>query len=985
MSLGPLQKEELAGLKLPGVPQKICYHEGMYLFYCIDNSLHTYNVDKKLSIKLPPPTISCRVTTIALSPAHTIASICFEDGSMQLFDLCANKASKAMNRYRKVCITYSCFINDSLLVLFDKSNTITRNKISTGMFGISAKEISSKYFTTFAQQLLIPSVTKPPSIIKPGAVARCISPQFESILGISFYNKFILASTIPDFKIIAEYPINNPIGSFHLANTDCLMLAIANETTLNIYSISGSKKPELVKTYSHQMKPKLVSFLSNSIVAITSEENNVMVFTSEEPAEAKLDTEGFILSVESCINVITHNSIIYYSMSSFEDRIRQMNSFEEIISLCQKALQDDPDSSIGLPPTLITKSIVIENAITEKFNERIFQMLEQQNPSEVAQYAINLSKELFLKNWVVNHGLRIFNEKEQALILIRIILQTDPDATFFFYTQEFVEMLISNSQNIDINQFLVKLPSKITPPKILLPYAYERHDHEMIANIYLNRLHDPKGACLIMLSENNFDKVIQIIKDNPSQSLFKWLFSFDQGKFPYLQQLMNHSAEQTIEIFGLVFNDNPFSDEILMNAIISTLSSMQATISNPVHIFVENKLLEQNIHLNAASLHYILPKIFSNEFNEPDQREPLLLSLIDSNLPEKLVISFIPLCDIFNFITAKRMIQVKLKMFSSILQDILDKNSENPFAWIKNIFRQDAPPDSIKDVFIINSEILIFKDVKEYASLALSHFATSIDAIIESIKNAEYRNIFIYQILKNGKDKKLGKYLNSAIPFVCDHFPNDLIMFIKAFDFEYDSELVSICEKQGLIDCCAYISLKSENPEKINEYLQQLICYELIDKIDIICEIIKLNKSATNIEMLVDGFYEVIVKTDLEGVDKLSEAMKKVALSCTDFYEFLETTCKRFSILDKEKYVKFIKLFFTNSSFTAPQAMRLKSLLNNVILDESLIDELKCANCTLKLFIPESGIRILPCGHALHNNNFCIRCNLCLNNDKMSI
>lgn len=158
-----LASKDVAGLQVDSPMTYGVNYDEIFVFLCPDGSVHLFNSDTAEQSLFPPPdrSITSRVSSIAISPAHTLVFAGFDDGSVQLWDLSLKKAVKGISKARKGTISHCAFVGDFDVCTFDEQLELSLFTISSGFFGFSLKESSLTIFRTFAGQLLVPPVYRP--------------------------------------------------------------------------------------------------------------------------------------------------------------------------------------------------------------------------------------------------------------------------------------------------------------------------------------------------------------------------------------------------------------------------------------------------------------------------------------------------------------------------------------------------------------------------------------------------------------------------------------------------------------------------------------------------------------------------------------------------------------------------------------------------------------------------------------------------------
>jgi hypothetical protein len=97
--------------------------------------------------------------------------------------------------------------------------------------------------------------------------SHCLAPKFAHYLGISMFNRFVIAEIKPTFRIVLDRPASKTQAAFISPDPDILFLALTTTNQLFVYKLTGAD-PELICERSIDVTSKCVAFLSESAVAI---------------------------------------------------------------------------------------------------------------------------------------------------------------------------------------------------------------------------------------------------------------------------------------------------------------------------------------------------------------------------------------------------------------------------------------------------------------------------------------------------------------------------------------------------------------------------------------------------------------------------------------------------------------------------------------------------------------------------------------------
>ncbi|KAH0787908.1 vacuolar protein sorting-associated protein 8 [Histomonas meleagridis] len=1040
-----LSQKEIKGIQFAAPPVMSVSSDDYFLFLYSDGSIHTFDSNSLKTSTLPPHSKSVSassVTTIAVNPPHTLAAIGLDDGTLLFYDLVDSKMLKKMAKAAKGAVMYSLFLGDFTYLCYDISGNVTVYKISISKLGasisflgsaITIKESISITIDQHIYQISAPMIFH--SICIPQKItqnSKCDSEAFSNIVGISTENSFLLTNFSTEFKVITEQQISNSLIAFSPVVEDVIYYALANESQLIIYSLDSTnfQSTELYSQDSSK-RPVFLTFISPFILSIIYEDNSCLLLWFKEfyKVETTIPFQGTFLHGVSNFRIITNDKIWKFSLFSFAEKIeifQETHNHHGAIEFCKKAKNNELHGIVGLPQNPSQKSLFIERQISvileQMLNEEI-KTSDKNKISESIDFLIQLSKDLSMSDWITSNAIRYFKSSEYLKIFFEHIIKGDPDAQFFHYTKNFVDLLIETYPDPSIRDFLLKLPSKAAPTTSLLKYCLSSKDLNLLKNVYIERLNDPLTCVKIFANSKDYETVSDIILDvisndfntnNKANSLIEWLFSFsDEFRFTHFRNLMELNHNQTIQVvFNYVErNQQPMTSKQFINDYIYILNLKQTPTNDRLYKLMENFILESQPILIDLSLKYVLPKIFSNEYTEPDQRDEVLLVILKTSLTPTLQSKLIPFCEEYNFSKSRNYLYENSNNYERITRSYLLYGNDDPFSYIINVLQQnnEQSKEGIKKALLTNAVLLITKDIHQYLNIILKYFPNDFhNDLIKTLKDETILNYYIKSLFEtcpnpsiNYNDLDLKNYLE----YLCKYFPDEVYSFLISLR-DIDVEYLKLCKKYCIFDACTYLSYRVGDVDESYHYLYEYFETKLMDFVedkinDINPLILFINDFLTKFKILdYETITLSIIKSFIlplydcknkEKVSILSETLRKICSIAIDYVPFnliLKTIIIEFApfnvdtirsslcgIINDFNYdidtTKSLANLFRNDERKSQEKYILQSISGTKFYDG------KCGTCHRSLTSGSSLVNIFSCGHAFHANKDCLPKQMC--------
>ena len=1040
------------------------FHDGIFIFYNNqDSKVHfsNFNTLSSTTLDLANTKMKSDLNTIAISPAHNIAAFGYSCGTIQLFSLQDQKVVKVFTRPKGTSILSLIFLSDEILVCSSSDNMLTTYKVSAGRFVTSFKE-------NFTTQLSEPAILLQPlplyqynnELSKP----RCISPELEGVIAVRTKTHLALADLSNNFDIFFENGYDDDcIFSFSEINNTEFSLGIATSTSIEVIKYANKKSSPSFFSYPINFYPNFVTFLAPSILFVIYDDIKGYLFSfsksneydeiSPEIHNEQIPFKGCLVNGKSMFYLFGSENSYKISMVNFSETIAQYKEegkFDDAIDFCKRAVEGDYRATVGLPSNNVQRNLKIEEAISSFLEEKcINDFKNNKKPEEIAKFFIKLSMNMKFHNWMIVIGLKIFKQNKHLHDYFQEIIAFDHEATFFSYTKEFVDELLNNDSNLDINSFILLLPRSVSKPQQLIQYAYKKNDIKLMANIMIQKLNNYIDSAQSYYNANDSESLCELFHSylfpsvndkHLSESLIKWLFGIKRDEngnisFPLLACMLSYKNPLVIDTLEkikriLETSNKPFGLDEFVNAILIVISNnSEIDQTHKIFKFVENVIVNCNVIINNSNLKLMLSHIFTDNFSEPDNREGLLIVIINQNYPIEFKKGLLQLCDKFGFRTAKRQIQVETKMYDNLFKESICNPDDDIFNIIKRLIRTNEKDiDLIQLAIETNAKYLIEKNVAKFVPILIEYFPNLLQKMIEIITEDSTRNIYIKELLNYHEMSELNLSKNISFQFctfLCKYFPEDVRKFLEC-QKENITDFRSICEDYKILDCCALIydytgDMKSftfylcsyfenkmfyftysQSPDITSVFVNQLqFVSKELEKI-----ISKKSKSSpAEIEELCKkllgcfklSFYALQEKLHYSEellclkTDILKNSFKQFCLIISNlipFHTLLEFIVHEFYELNIEYTLPSLISLINDAAYDIQTKSALAELFHqdeqnahykNILLHikGALNNSMSCGMCGGIINGVNCCIRLFPCGHAFHDNQTCLPKQIC--------
>ncbi|OHS96094.1 hypothetical protein TRFO_37762 [Tritrichomonas foetus] len=877
-----LQAREISGIKVDSPPVLCTTHDSFYFYLCENNTICTFDSKFLTNAKLPPYDSAigpAKVTALALSPSHTLGVACFSNSSIQIYDLINNKPLKSNPLRSSSAITHCVFLNDATIICCDTNHVLVAYSLTflktLSFMRKAIQESFSLKLDGTVKAMIVPPIARPPESLmnmKINAESKKITQNFNDFICISTEQSFSITrinEKIVDKKEdILKFDVKGAVASFSLQNSNTLLCAYAAPCDISLIKITPTEYSANRISDAIDQIPVHIAFITDNSLAIVFSENSCLItsITEMQGCHTSIPVNGLYIDGYNSIVVFSPTKLYEVKMVTFEDKIeafREKDDFQNAVNLCRKAMKNDQSASTGLPANESQKARVIERVLSPFLESRTEKRLKFEfQVEEQADYLMNLSKDLKMTDWIVSGALNLFNEANQLPLFFKKIIMTDPDAKFFNYNDNFVDLLLKEHGDLDITSFLLCLPTKVAPHKKLLEYGLNTKNSELLAKIYLKKLNDPVKCVSIYSHANNEQKIFEVLSEYISEdtqihadNLIRWIFSSTgNNKLPHIRKIISNNQTDLINQIQIYITKQseksgvtpPMTLNQFVNACIYATMLENIPDNSLIHQLMESYVLNMKASLTKMSIKYVLQRIFNDEEIDPKMkksREALLLVVLDTKGLDPIILeNLMPLCTTYKFSLARKQIQTALRRFDIMIKDaIVEDGGEGIFQFIQQqidlvIREKDTEAlQKIKKSLISNAPLLIAKDVQSYINLFITKFYDANEELLATLNDSKIKHYYLRALLNDERAAKMQltqKDAESHILFLCKYFPHETRRFIKNRENVNVGTFLEICKSSNVLDACAVICNKIGETEKSFTYLNMYLEKQLYDYVN---------------------------------------------------------------------------------------------------------------------------------------------------------
>lgn len=886
-----LKLQPLQFIKVPLNTKIYDSHENVFVYFSdSDFLLHMFNIQtcNISTIDVSVVKNKSNPTAISISPTHTIIAVGFENGSIFLYSTQNQKFSKVKMKMKPTPVVSLSFISDSLLIEANQDKTLTAYTLNTtgNLFSTVCKDI--RELTILSEPAL--SILSPPvyQFISKSSRPRCVSKYLSKIFIYKTKNYLAVCELSEQFNVLLELPYEDCCVNFSPPYDDEIHFGIAKTESIEVYKITKRKTIELIFFYQINFVPNFLTFFAPTLFLVfyddvkgylfsISKDESVIRESVDQAYEINNETlpqKGVLVNNTNHFFLFAERNSYKITMTTFYETMihfkQSPSNFNEVIDFCKRALSGDYRATLGLPYNYDQKSMRIEESLTPFLNTECESKIIQLNKEqlvEVEKWVIQLSKELNLKNWAINSGVRIFQKYNDLNNFFNEIISIDPDATFFTYTQEFVPLLLDSCKEFHspkINDFILSLPKKVASAKDLIQYARSTNDNWFLSDILIKKLNNFVDAATVLYNSKDREHLALLLNkylhshatDPPNAiALISWLFAIKQQEenetknysFPHLLFLFEYDDMNLImEILSKIrefikIDKKPFGASEYVNSILYTIQT-NPTLKTEETVFesMEQLIIENNVQISKDNLPILFSRIFREKSvkTESDYREALLIIIINENISREFNEKLLPLCEKFDFRVAKRHIYITNHNYEKAFKELISNAVENPFNFIRQSIRiNERNSDEIGQALINLAPDLVKINIEEFLSIMETYFPSLISQIIfmlDSNHDEETKNYYIRYLTRFEDISKLQlstPILMSFCIFLCKFFPDEVTAFLAS---QNDSltDYYKICQKYQIYDGCAVIASKLNDIKSFTTYLCDFFKVKMIIFVD---------------------------------------------------------------------------------------------------------------------------------------------------------
>jgi hypothetical protein len=836
-----------------------------------------------------------------------------------------------------------------------------------------------------------------------------------------------------EFLVSFEVKGDRSACAFSVQNPDELQIAVSIGGKVLVYTASADKPPQQVSSIDVDLEGVYISFVSSAIVITlnASLEGFLVSVTGNFKSRVKSQFQGEFTAGDDRFYVSSEGSLRRATLQTFRDRMdrcRASGDFDSSLDLCKGALRNEAMASIGLPSNPGQRRLVIEETLRDVLGTETTRRLSDgaSSGSSVADWLIGVNRELGMEDWIVSQGVAIFESHGQLPVLLKQIIESDPDATMFAYTAQFGSKLLESPRDFNVRDFILKLPNKVVSEEAVLRYGIAAGDDLLLSEFYVNCLNDVGSGLTVLANCNRYDDVCSLLlsRSDDMESSIRWVFRLSEGEFRFAKQLVGLEESRSIELFCMIekyveVHNLPFSHEGFENLMIRVLWEAKVRSDHPLWIGLEGTILKQRIKVTGEALRCLLRKIFSVDTALIDRREELLLFVISGDVSAEFKESLLPLCDTFGFKSAKLHIQEDSRKYDKAIQELIVDAKSDVIDFMINILERNSESrESIQEAVLKNSSVLVARDVRSFVSFVVKYFESSLELIIASISHDPFRNGFLHELLGRPGFESLSlsdDVSQNYFGFLCEYFPSEARGYIERREEAFHKVLL-YSERFQVFDCCAVIFDKMNDLERVCEFLSQHIETELIchaerssdgDIASVGAFVVDFARQFLRKRASRDGgarFAETVLRSfalplyalyvhqcgpdKCDPVVELLRSISSVIVHALSFAKYFELVVVEYqelpfgfartsllSILNDYEYdldqnLSMVLLYHEDEKNTHAR------YIGNVIQGTEY-GSLNCNTCSSGVFGVSCGVKLFGCGHIFHETKKCLPREVC--------
>jgi hypothetical protein len=619
-----------------------------------------------------------------------------------------------------------------------------------------------------------------------------------------------------------------------------------------VHRLEARSDPARVSTQPLSNAPGFVHFLSDDVVGLFTGEAVTVVAFGQPPVTVSA-IDGAFFGGKGCVRVLNGRQLWCVRLDLFQDRMERFSErsdYAAAIALWTAAMNEDPTATAGLLQSRLPRAHIIEYALSHVLREAAAARLQDPaNAEATIDWLLGLAREFHMKDWIVTIALPLFRDMDLLRVYFAKIVQCDPDAATFRYTPEFVALLLENCEEIDAGHFLLSLRSRIAPIEKLLRFGLRPGQTRFLFEVYTKKLDDLIAGVSVLANIGDDAKIAEIICEELNNeettprkiALTRWVLARNGDAFPRLARFV---ALNDPAVFGAIGSDiqstrKPIRFSEYVNIFIGVLDRVGVSQAGPFFKFVkmyvhQNEILPEKVRFGPGALAYIFGYVFAPApAKVKDDREDLLLAILKLGMEAEVMKALIPMCESFAFLSAKKFIQTKAKIYDSYIKDALLDSQEDVYALINRLL-DDVRPGDLKKAIVLNSSLLIVRSVTSYIDLVFAHFRDFHGEILDSLDDW-IRHYYLHALFASDHGKGVVLHEPLAIAYatlLCDHFPDEVYPFMRSHDRYLFSDFIEVCSARGIFDACAFISQRTFSSKSTCGYLSDYLAAHLLSFAD---------------------------------------------------------------------------------------------------------------------------------------------------------
>ena len=817
--------------------------DGQLLVYFSENQIYLRKLDDSV---LTDCQLKCKDNKVpicaAISPNQAYICAAYEDGDVVKFELPENWKNeiqgKSLQAFEKPINSINFIKNDEILVSNSKSVFKPAFSVMKQLGFMKKLGQASKKDTllTLEDEEIVKMLVPP--------VYQLGELQFKG-----FENTFVLLT--PRKAKFYNITKNKCECTYEVPCNSCFAFGSVSEKTISfmtVTKIEGSEKmqgniftyptsQEPTFTFEISINPTFVTFLADSIIAA------VEVSTDEtKPSRAILALIGEKMQIETTIDYAESyacSSNVIYSiyktclkrnqLVSFEERMTDLasnNKFNEACDLCLKAYNGDPWCIIGLPPNADYRRLRIERQLATSLVEKIrADLSDSLKAKKIIEDIIERWKTMSMRNAVTDEFLDAFDKADQLNVYFNAVVKADPTATIFLYKKNFTQKLFE-TDGVEANDFILRLPDKIAPPAAILKYACKHNNVDLMFQVYKTKLNNLINSLTVAANNNQYDLALDLLIESMNEKAeqgIKWLLAISKGPdpFPRFTKIVQQDSTKVASLIDTIMNKikpdgRPITPSQFTNALVISMDKANLESKNPLFNCVFDIVTNNNITLTDAALNSLIPKIFRSQ-EDAESFRPLLHAITQmESVSRTFLEKIIPLCDAYSFFDVKAVILMNLKEYRQLISFDISCGLD-VFKDINNILKISQSSNDLEVAIIENATILVSKDVDMLLTIILKEFPSIKLSIVEHMSDS-VKNYYIRNLLSKDPTVELDNELSSKYcKFLCKYYPTDVRDFVlKCKDI---NALSKTCQDHEIFDACAVIAATLNNFKLFKEYI----------------------------------------------------------------------------------------------------------------------------------------------------------------------